>query len=234
MAGELQTSITFADVDQITSDKLNLIIGGASFTSSAVTGSTLSVVGGKLKVGTITLSEMAANSVGTTQLVNLSVTTGKIAAGAVGTTQLANLSVNASKIALNTITLSQISTSTVATQANMENLTAGKLVTTDSVHYAPGAAKAYGEFNIISSARNIKTGYFNVSSVTRVSSTQTTVSLLLNMGSTNYTVLASMISDGTETGEVAVYDKAAGSFKIKHPAEASDRAINFVVFGNWS
>jgi len=231
MAGELQTSITFADVDQITSDKLNLIIGGASFTSSAVTGSTLSVVGGKLKVGTITLSEMAASSVGTTQLVNLSVTTGKIAAGAVGTTQLANLSVNASKIALNTITLSQISTSTVATQANMESLAAGKIVTAEFVNYNPGVAKAFGEFNIISSARNIKTGYFNVSSVTRVSSTQTTVAITNNMSGTNYTVLASMISDGTETGEVAVYDKAAGSFKFKHPAEASGRAINFVVFG---
>lgn len=75
------TSQTFSDGDQVTSSKLDNIIANLEFSADAVANTTLTVVGGQLKVGTITVAEMGANSVGTSQLVNLAVTPGKLSTG---------------------------------------------------------------------------------------------------------------------------------------------------------
>ena len=49
-------------------------------------------------------------------------------------------------------------------------------------------------------------------------------------------MLATFVSTSTtaEAGLVGVYDKSATGFKIFHPAEATERAINFVVFGKYA
>lgn len=230
----ISTTITFADNDQVTSAKLNEIMSGASFTAGAIAGTTLSVVGGQLKVGTITSSEMGVDSVTTTALTALSVTTAKIADGAITTDKLANAGVTGGKIALATITLANVATSVFATKAVMQNKTAGYLVTPDMVKHSPGVAKAYGEFNIADATRTIKANSQNIASLTRIDATHTTVALDVNMDSANYIVLATFVGTDSspENNAVSVYAKAAASFKLVHTSEGAGRALNFVVFGN--
>lgn len=231
----MQTTITFSDGDQITSAKLNEISTGMSFESGDITGSTLAIVGGQLKVGTITSSEMGAGSATETALATDAVTTEKIADGSITTGKVANLAITGAKIASGTITITNISTALLTTSATMEAENSGFMVTPNLVKRAPGAAKAYGEFNTTDSSRAIKGNSVNVASLTRVDSTHTTVTLTTNMVSENYTVLATFVCNASpETGVVSVYDKAVGSFKIMHPAEAGGRAVNFVVFGKYA
>lgn len=232
----MQTTITFANGDQVTSAKLNEIVSGLSFTNSDITGTTLVVTGGNLKVGTVTLSEMGALSVGTTQLVAECVTTGKLAEGAVTGLRIANLAVTGAKIATATITFSHFVTAIAATQSNMHAEASGYIVAPSAVKFAPGAAKAYGEFDIATSARAIKDGSVNISSLTRIDSTHTTVGLVTNMNSANYTVIATFVqASGTPVNDsVTVYEKLAGSFKLMHSSELAGRAVNFVIFGRYN
>ena len=234
MAGQLTTTITFANGDQITSAKLNEIISGASFTAAAIAGTTLSVVSGQLKVGTITSSEMGVNSVTTTAITDANVTTAKIADGAITTDKLANAAITSAKIATGTITVANLATAALATKALMQNKTAGYLVTPDTVKHAPGVAKAYGEFNIADATRTIKANSQNIASLTRIDATHTTVALDVNMDSANYIVLATFVGTDSspENNAVSVYAKAAASFKLVHTSEGAGRALNFVVFGN--
>ena len=228
------TTITFANGDQVTSAKLNQIVSGLSFTTGDLTGTTLLVVAGKLKVGTITSSEMGAASVTNSAIGFQAVQTTNIYPSAVTGEKIASSSINSSHVVAGSLTFALQASTALATQAVMEAETAGYFVTPNRVKYALGTAKAYGEFNIASSSRAIKSNSLNVTSLTRIDSTHTTVTLDDNMNSVNYTVLVSGISDGTENVDAYVYDKAAGSFKIRHSVEASSRAINFVVFGTYA
>jgi hypothetical protein len=65
MAGVIETTRTFASTELVTSIKLNEIISETAFTGDAITGSTLQVSTGKLKVSTggITSNELASSSV---------------------------------------------------------------------------------------------------------------------------------------------------------------------------
>lgn len=234
MAGELTTTITFADGDQVTSAKLNQIISGASFTTSAVTGTTLTVTGGKLKVGTITSSEMGTASVTATALASNAVTTAKIYDGNVTTAKLAAAAVTGAKIATETITYSNLSTGLSATSTVMKNETAGYMVTADSFQHSRRASKAHGCISIGGGTRALLANSLNVSSVARDSATTTQVVLDTNMSSDNYTVLVTWESASTADNQTAsVYDKTAGGFYIKHPTEATARRLNFVAFGNY-
>jgi len=61
MAGVVETTNTFATNDVITSTAMNNIIDQTLFTSDALSGNTLALVAGKMKVATsgITSNEMA-------------------------------------------------------------------------------------------------------------------------------------------------------------------------------
>lgn len=140
MAGELQTTITFANGEQVTSTKLNEIISGASFTEGAVDGTTLLVSIGKLRVGTITANEMGADSITTLAIANASVTTPKIALGAVGTNQMASASVTGEKIAAGAITGINLAAGSVGTASIADaSITPSKMSGAQS-----GAAPVYG------------------------------------------------------------------------------------------
>ena len=82
--GAVDTTYTFTATDTITSTKMNNIIDQTTITSDAVSGTTLEVVTGKLKVRSqgITSNEMAANSITSTQITAGSITTAKIASDA--------------------------------------------------------------------------------------------------------------------------------------------------------
>lgn len=235
MADEITTTITFADGDQITSAKLNQIISGASFGTGAVTGTTLTVTGGKLKVGTLTSSELGTGCVTATQIAANAVTENRILDGNVTADKIADLAVTGSKIAVGNIRFDHVSATYLATQPTMESESGGVFVTPVGVKFALTTAKAFGEFDIATSSRAIKSNSYNITSLTRVDSTHTTVTLNRDMNSANYTVMATFVSTGTaEIQAVSVYNKAAGSFSIMHPAESAGRAVNFVVFGTYT
>jgi hypothetical protein len=231
MAGELTTTITFADGDQITSAKLNQIISGASFSTDAVTGTTLTVTGGKLKVGTITASELGASAVTTTALNDFAVTTAKIYDGNITAAKMANASVGYGIVANNSLFQYHMNVGAYATKEQAQAQTATYIMDAFNSKYTLGEAKAYGEFSIVTTSRAIKSNSYNISSFTRIDSTHTTVTLTNNMSSEFYTVMATFVGDDAQA--VGVYGKAAGSFKIRHPAESAGRAINFVVFGKY-
>ena len=90
MAGVVETTNTFATNNVITSTAMNNIIDQTLFTSDAIVSSntTLALVAGKLKVGTITSNEMGVDSV----------TTNAIADGAVTQAKTSNMLVPAGAI----------------------------------------------------------------------------------------------------------------------------------------
>lgn len=232
MAGELTTTQSWADGDQVTSTKLNAIISGASFTTDAVTGTTLTVTGGKLKVGTITSSEMGALSVGTTALAASAVTSAKIADGNITTAKLATGAVTTAKIADEAITMAKLDTGLAATEAVMEAETGGYVVTPDFVKHSKRVTKVHGCVALGVSSRTLQSNSVNVTSVSRDSASTTKVTLTTNMASGNYTVVATWESSGTaDNAVVSVYDKTAGSFYLKHDTESAGKRINFVAFG---
>lgn len=91
------TGQSFNAGDQITSTKLNNIIGDAKLDSDSVTGTTLNLTNGQLKVATdgISSNEIANNAVGTNQIANNAVGTNQIADDAVTADKLANTAVTA-------------------------------------------------------------------------------------------------------------------------------------------
>ena len=90
MAGVVETTNTFATNNVITSTAMNNIIDQTLFTSDAIVSSntTLALVAGKLKVGTITSNEMGVGAV----------TTNAIADGAVTQAKASNMLVPAGAI----------------------------------------------------------------------------------------------------------------------------------------
>ena len=230
MPGVIATTQTFADGDQVTSAKLNNLISLSSFTDDAVTGTTLTVTGGKLKVGTITSAEIGANAILTVGIADNAVTTVKIADGNITSVKLANLAVTAAKIMDGSITAAKLSGNVVPTEAVMEAETAGYLVTPDFVKHSLRVAKAHGVVEL-TAGRDMMVNKLNVASASAITTTTTRIQFTTDMGATNYTVLASWESTTADAQMVGVYNKAAGGFYLKHPVAAADKFINFVVFG---
>lgn len=77
MAGVVETTNTFATNAVITSASLNNIIDQTLFTADALSGSTLALVSGKMKVGTITSNEMGPSAVTTNAIADGAVTQAK-------------------------------------------------------------------------------------------------------------------------------------------------------------
>jgi len=96
---KISTGQSFNSGDQVTSTKLNNIIGTAFLDSDSITGTTLNLSNGQLKVATngITDNELNANSVTTAKIANDAVTADKLADTAVtaGSYTNTNLTVDA-------------------------------------------------------------------------------------------------------------------------------------------
>lgn len=108
----INTTGTFANNEQVTSTKLNDIVDNAYFISGAVSGSTLEVTaGGQLKVGTITSSEIGANAVTGSAILNGEVTVAKLSTGAPTWTSGGNVTVLGSTTALSSVTATTASVS---------------------------------------------------------------------------------------------------------------------------
>jgi microcystin-dependent protein len=82
--GVLDTTYTFTATDVVTSAKLNNVIDQTTFTATAITGTTLALSSGQLKVNSLGIgaNELANDSVTTVKILDGSVTSGKLAANA--------------------------------------------------------------------------------------------------------------------------------------------------------
>ena len=100
MAGVVETTNTFATNDVITSTAMNNIIDQTLFTSDAIVSSntTLALVAGKLKVGTITSNEMGVGAVTTNAIADGAVTTVKILDANVTTAKILDANVTPAKL----------------------------------------------------------------------------------------------------------------------------------------
>jgi len=234
--GVINTSQSFANGDSVTSTKLNNITSGSTFDSSAVSGTGLTVTGGGLlSLGTVASSNMGTNSVLTGSIADLNVTTAKLADTAVTTAKITDLNITTGKIADLSVTFGKMATAAIGTKAELEASTASKLVAADLIKHSPPVAKAYGSFTVASSARTL-TGSINVS-VTRINSNSSQVTFTSALAVSEYTVVAQVSdsassSPGTIDGNPIVYNKTTTGFKILHSPEATNRAIDFVVFGS--
>jgi hypothetical protein len=100
MPGVVETTNTFATNDVITSTAMNNIIDQTLFTSDAIVSAntTLALVSGKLKVGTITSNEMGTGAVTANAIASDAVTTTKILDANVTTVKIADANVTPSKL----------------------------------------------------------------------------------------------------------------------------------------
>ena len=100
MPGVVNTTDTFTTNQVITSTLMNNIIDQTLFTSDAIASgnTTLALVAGKLKVGTITSNEMGVNSVTTNAIAANAVTTAKILDANVTTAKILDANVTPAKL----------------------------------------------------------------------------------------------------------------------------------------
>jgi hypothetical protein len=111
MPGVVETTDTFTTNQVITSTLMNNIIDQTLFTSDAIASgnTTLALVAGKLKVGTITSNEMGVDSVTTNAIAADAVTTAKILDANVTTAKILDDNVTTAKIADSNVTLAKLS-----------------------------------------------------------------------------------------------------------------------------
>jgi len=83
MPGVIETSYSFTNNDTITSAKMNNIIDETTFVSTAISGTTLQIVSGKLAVNSlgITSNELSTNSVTVGKITDACVTPAKLSVG---------------------------------------------------------------------------------------------------------------------------------------------------------
>jgi hypothetical protein len=110
MPGVVETTNTFATNDVITSTAMNNIIDQTLFTSDAIAAgnTTLALVAGKLKVGTITSNEMGTGAVTANALASNAVTTAKILDANVTTAKILDANVTTAKILDANVTTAKI------------------------------------------------------------------------------------------------------------------------------
>jgi hypothetical protein len=187
MAGVVNTTNTFANNDVITSTSMNNIIDETFFTSDAIVNAntTLALVSGKLKVGTITSNEMGTNAV----------TANAIAADAVTTAKILDANVTTGKIADSNVTTAKIADASV---------TAAKLNGAQTGTAPIFGARAYGAFNgtATSPITPIKAG--NITSITRTSTGNYTIVMTTAMPDANYCVIVNAYHNVGVTGAESV------------------------------
>jgi len=147
MPGVIDTSVTFATDQVVTSDNLNNILDQSFFNSDAVSGTaTLEVLSGKLRVKTagITSNELASNAVTTAKITDSSVSTAKIADLGVTTAKINDSAVTTAKIADDAVTIAKI-----AHSAGTFPVQVKQVVKTDTQTIA-GTASAFADVSGLS------------------------------------------------------------------------------------
>lgn len=224
------TTINFADGDQVTSTKLDQIIGGFALGADSADGTTITINGsGVISLGTVTAANMGANAVTTNTILDANVTAAKLATDAVETAKIKDAAVTNAKILDGTILFVKFGAAALATQAEMQSETASKLAAAATMKYHPGIAKAYGTVSLVSGVTTITGGYNVTSAIDTGTGRQITLSV--TMANTNYQVLVTYKDTGAVANSVAYSVDSATQFTLQAGAEAAGRAVTFIIFG---
>jgi len=159
MPGVVDTTKTFATNEVITSTLMNNIIDETLFTSDAIAAgnTTLALVSGKMKVGTITSNEMGVGSVTANAIASDSVTTAKVLDANITPSKLSNSDFGDFTVASGVATLD----SNVVTTAKIAdaNITAPKLNGAQTGTAPVYGIRAWANFN--STANTNATGSYS-------------------------------------------------------------------------
>jgi len=159
MPGVVDTTKTFATNEVITSTLMNNIIDETLFTSDAIAAgnTTLALVSGKMKVGTITSNEMGVGSVTANAIASDSVTTAKVLDANITPSKLSNSDFGDFTVASGVATLD----SNVVTTAKIAdaNITAPKLNGAQTGTAPVYGIRAWANFN--STANTNATGNYS-------------------------------------------------------------------------
>lgn len=228
--GVITTTIDFANGDQVTSSKLDQIQGGSSFDPSAVFDDSLQVVGGKLKLGTVQTSNLAANSVTSDQIADDAVGADQLANNSVAAANIIDGSITTAEMADKAITIAKIADAAFAARAQVETPTSGVIPTPDLFKYHLGIVKAYGTVNWAPSDTALS-GQYNVTSASRPNGQSRQIVLGVTMADTNYVVTPSWVEGATIATSLTVENKTTTGFTIFGSGEAVGRKASFTVFG---
>jgi len=159
MPGVVDTTKTFATNEVITSTLMNNIIDETLFTSDAIAAgnTTLALVSGKMKVGTITSNEMGVASVTANAIASDSVTTAKVLDANITPSKLSNSDFGDFTVASGVATLD----SNVVTTAKIAdaNITAPKLNGAQTGTAPVYGIRAWANFNSTSNTANVTGNY---------------------------------------------------------------------------
>jgi len=159
MPGVVDTTKTFATNEVITSTLMNNIIDETLFTSDAIVAgnTTLALVSGKMKVGTITSNEMGVGSVTANAIASDSVTTAKVLDANITPSKLSNSDFGDFTVASGVATLD----SNVVTTAKIAdaNITAPKLNGAQTGTAPVYGIRAWANFNSTSNTANVTGNY---------------------------------------------------------------------------
>ena len=191
----LSTGQSFASGDQVTAQKLNDIIGQATFTSAASTtdNSTLTLGSSKLKVkdAGITSTQLATDSVITAKIQDGAVTANKVATDAIITAKIATSAVTTDRIADDAVTADKLAHTavtpgsytntnlTVDQQGRITSAASGSLGVQAKCFFDGTASSpsASGATNIASVTKN-QTGDYTVSFTSPISNPVASVSVV--------------------------------------------------------
>jgi hypothetical protein len=202
MPGVVETTNTFATNDVITSTAMNNIIDQTLFTSDALSGGTLALVSGKMKVATsgITSNELATNAVTSNAIAADAVVTAKIADNGVTTVKIADAQVTTAKIVDANVTTAKVAAAAI-TAEKLNGAQTGTApifgvrawVVFDAKRNAAGAASAANTTRFI-------IGSGNVSSVTKTASGYYTIAFTTALPNTDYAFSGMVKEDGGNQG----------------------------------
>ena len=221
-----------------------------------------SVTSGVIAAGAVTAPKIATNSISEDRIIDSAVTNAKIADNAVNAAKIQNGTVGSDELAANCVTTAKIGANQVTTtqilnnavtqakvvkagKANMEALTGSSgqsvgVVTPDVLRYSQFAPRCYGSVTYNTGSAVVATGSYNVDTTATegepANNNYRKIYFDNDMYDTNYVVVGSVGSaqtSGTSEAAVAVYEKASDYFVLlTAEGEASDRYIDFVVFGS--
>ena len=170
---KISTGQSFNAGDQVTSTKLNNIVGTAFLDSDSVTGTTLNLTSGQLKVATngITDNELNANSVTTAKIQNDAVTYDKIQ----------NVAAN-SVIGNTTVSTATPTNVSILDEDDMASDSATSLATQQSI-------KAYVDANTtVGLELQAKASFEGITTVTRNTNAEVNIASVVRTGTGSYTV----------------------------------------------
>ena len=186
--GAVDTTYTFTATDTITSTKMNNIIDQTTMTGDAITGTTLEVATGKLKVRSagITSNELAASSVTESAIANLSVTSGKLTDSSVIEVKIASNAVTSTKIADGSVSQAKLAAGVVSTgPAFRAYASSATSVTNNTFTKVTLATEDFDTNNNFTSSRFTPTvaGYYQVNGCVSFSAKETIQALIYKNGS---------------------------------------------------